>query len=140
MLANNKTKILSNGKMLLRPFNMNDVGDMYCNWSNEMGHVFFPKYSLHMNWEITFERIRNIIDSYLSEDTYIWAIEYSNGVIGYIEVVNIYNNDSSCCIYYYLCSKVNDKIFINEAISLVDNYLQNSIGINNIKYKDILNT
>lgn len=39
MLITNKTKILSSEKLLLRPFNINDVGDMYSSWSNDINTI-----------------------------------------------------------------------------------------------------
>lgn len=130
---------LSKEHLLIRPFKIEDVGDMYNNWSYEMGYEFLPSDSPHANFEITYEKIKKIVDSYSDDEIFIWAIEYEKKVIGSIEFVNISKEDDSCVVKYYLCSKNKNEKIIKDAIELIEKYLINMLDIKNIKYIDLVN-
>jgi RimJ/RimL family protein N-acetyltransferase len=137
MQVNNEIPMLSNEKVLLRPFKKNDLGYMYDNWSYEDDNMYFSAFSPHVNHEMRLSRIQNILDSYLSNNRFIWAIEYSKKVVGSIEVVDIENDYSTCEIDCYLSNELNDTSLLNESIKLADDYLMKVIGVKDIEYKEL---
>lgn len=137
MKVNKEIPMLSNENVLLRPFRKNDLGYMYDNWSYEDDNMCFSAFSPHVNHEMRLSRIQNILDSYLSNNRFIWALEYSKKVVGLIEVVDIKNDYTSCEINCYLSNELNDTSLLKESIKLADNYLLEVIGVKNIEYRKL---
>jgi len=124
-------KSLAKNNILLRPININDTYDMNLIWTCEMGLKLFSSNSPQINYELAFEKVQKIVNSYSSNDIYIWAIEYDKKVIGLIEVINLNNDNFSYEINYNISNRIDNRNILIDAMNLIHYYFNKKFGLKN---------
>jgi len=123
MLNNMFIQSILTNRLLLRKFKITDANDLYDILSCESELNLLFENSPHINYELTLERLQEIIESYSSNNILTWAIEYNQKVIGIIEV-NFNRDNSTYEINYNISDKVDDRSILVEAINSIDDYLK----------------
>lgn len=128
------TRRLEGKRVLLRPFTMGDVEDMFSNWANDYDVTRYLTWRPHGSIEIT----RNVVSGWVrdySDSSYHWAIEAKGfgKAVGSISVVHQKESDGRCEIGYCLGQSFWNYGLMTESVSLVCDYLLNEVGFRRIQ-------
>jgi ribosomal-protein-alanine N-acetyltransferase len=142
MLFHKGTAIIETNRLILRPFVMDDVTDMFNNWASDSEVTKYLSWQAHTDIATTKYVMKMWIDSYSKNETYRWGIvcrENGNEVIGSIDVVRINEDLERAEIGYCISKKFWNKGITTEALTAVIDYLF-SCGFMRISaYHDVLN-
>lgn len=126
------TKVITLDRIYLRPFNMNDVDDLfeYASNKNVTEHL---TWNPHKNKEETRLLLQNLFTKY-DDSTFRWAIVFkeNNKLIGSIDVVRLDKVNETAEIGYVLNIAYHNQGIMSEAFKGVINYLFNEVNLKEI--------
>lgn len=135
MLTHKGTQELKTNRLLLSQYKMSDATQMFKNYASD------PDVTRFLNWE-PYECIEDVekfladsIKDYKHSDTYHWAIEYNEEMIGSISAFNMNDRDSACEIGYCLGQSYWNKGIMSEALSAVLDFLFQEVHMHRIMAK-----
>ena len=126
-------KKLETKRLILRKVTINDLDDLFNNWSSDIKTTKFLKFKTHTTKEETMNFINNWIKKYEQKDL-IWVIELkeNNQVIGTISASKSYKY--KCAeIGYSISSKYWNQGIMTETLIEVIKYLFNECDFNIIE-------
>ena len=85
------TKVLETGRLILRPFVMEDASAMYANWASDEEVTKYLTWPPHSSQQVTETVLKDWISGYSKDDFYQWAIvlkENGQEPVGSISVVS----------------------------------------------------
>lgn len=134
MLNNKGTITITTERLILRKFNLNDIGDFYNNVGNDAEVSKYVVWNRHENINVTSEYINKCISDYEKDYVYNWVIELKDihKVIGSISCVKVDVKNETCEVGYVLSSKYWNKGYMTETLKSVINYLMNDEGYKTI--------
>ena len=130
------TQTLQTDRLILRRFVESDAEAMFQNWASSAENLTYVTWDPHPDVEVTRKSIRNWVGSYTNPNYYKWAIclkEDPEQVIGYISIVAIDGNDSSCEIGYVLGKKYWGCGMMTEALKAVLDFCFTQVGFQKVK-------
>ncbi len=119
------TEEIETDRLILRKFVTGDLEQSFHNWaSDEKASKYFAFYP-HNEKIVTESLIKQWINAYEKDDTYIWAIstKENDEVIGHINADSTYKDLEICEIAYMLGSKWWNKGYATEALNAILHYL-----------------
>lgn len=135
-MENKGTKILESGRLILRPFVIEDAEAMYKNWASDPEVTKFLTWKPHENVNTTIESISRWINGYKDASFYQWAITVkTEGTepIGSISVVNeIDEIIEDAEIGYCIGRKWWHRGITTEALECVEAFLFDEVGVKRI--------
>ncbi|MBE6487883.1 MAG: GNAT family N-acetyltransferase [Methanosphaera stadtmanae] len=127
------TSIIKTERLILRPFKMSDVCDVYDNYGSDVN------VARYISWIPcdTIEKCENFIKFNLKEyktnpKFYSWVITLDDNIIGSVAIFNVDDDNDSGELGYSLGSKWWSNGYMTEATNAVLNYSFNEIGFNRI--------
>lgn len=130
----NGTQRIETERMILRPFVMEDAGDMYRNWASDPEVTKFLTWPTHKSMEISKMVLKDWIPQYADGGYFNWAMEYKeNGqVIGNISVVKLREDIGAADMGYCMGRAYWRKGIMPEALKAVMAYLFDNVGLNRV--------
>lgn len=121
-------------RLLLRPFRITDMEDMFRNWASDAEVTRFLTWPPHESVEVTRTLLQSWILRYEQGDYFNWAIEWkeSHQVIGNISVVKLDESKDAAEMGYCLCRSFWGQGIMPEALQAVMAYLFDTVGLNRI--------
>lgn len=118
-------------RLTLRRFVIDDYKDMFTFASNPEV-VKYLSYKPHESPKHTRTLLESWVKGYESNQTYNWAIEYDEKLVGSISVVEIDNRCFSCHLGWQLDIPYWNKGIMTEAANAIVDYLFNKVGFDRI--------
>lgn len=124
------TVSLETDRFVLRQFQLNDVHDIYVNWSSDNDAAKYNAWSVHENENETKIYVSEWVDYYKKPNYYHWAVvDKNNGeVIGSISVSNIKNRKKYCEIGYTVAKKRWNEGIATEVLKEIIEFLMYDVG------------
>ncbi len=128
------TVVLETERLILRKFKIEDVQDMFANWSSDYQVTKYLTWGPHENVEITRLIVNDWIKGYEENAFYQWAIELKEigQPIGSISVARINENVNAVEIGYCIGKKWWGKGYTAEAFKEIIKFLFNEVGAKRI--------
>lgn len=142
MINHDGTKLIETKRLILRPFILSDAENMFKNWANDPEVTKFLSWDIHSDLSITKLCVESWVDSYISKETYNWAIilkENPNEVIGSIGAVSVDSYLEQATLGYCLSKKYWNKGIITESLNAIITYLFDCGFMRLSAYHDISN-
>ncbi len=136
------TQDIVTDRFFLRKFQMEDLNDIYNNWTSDSEAAKYNAWKVHSSINVTKEYLNEWIKQYEKKDYYLWAITDKNTkeVIGSISASNIRNKKLYCEIGYTVSRKYWNKGIATEVLKSILNFLTIKVGFKNIRaYHDVKN-
>lgn len=130
-------------RLKLRRFTIEDAKDMFNNWASDPEVCKYLSWGPYTDPEVCRKRVVYWTNSYIYDNTYVWAIElkHLNMVIGSISVEITNDSDKTCEVGYCLSRTFWSRGIMTEALRAVMHFLFYEVGYQQIIAKyDILNT
>lgn len=127
------TKEIDLDRILLRPFEIKDVNDVF-DYASDEKITKFLTWNPHKNIQETESLLKNVFTKY-DEKTFRWAIVYkeNNKVIGSIDVVRLNLERESAEIGYVLNRAYHNQGLMSESLKGVIDYLFNEVDLKEIR-------
>lgn len=121
---------LETERFVLRQFQLNDVHDVYVNWSSDKDAARYNAWSVHENENETKIYVSEWVGNYKKSNYYHWAVVDKNNeeVIGSISVSNIKNRKKYCEIGYTVAKKRWNEGIATEVLKQVIEFLTYEVG------------
>ena len=134
-LIHKGTVILETERYILRKFQINDVREIFDNWSSDKDSAKYNAWNVHDNENITREYVLEWIEGYKKNNYYHWAITDINDdeVIGSFSVSNIKNRKKYCEVGYTVAQKRWNQGIATEVLIRVLDFLVNEVGFETIR-------
>lgn len=133
MLTHIGTQEIKTERLLLRRFTYNDAKPMFDTWANDERVTKFLTWEPHGTLDVTKSIIDLWIKNYEKEDTYQWAIEFDNKLIGSIGCVDTSEKNESGEIGYCIGHDFWGKGIMTEAASAVIDFLFREVNFHRIE-------
>lgn len=130
MLNHKGTQEIQTERLRLRQFKVEDYRDMFIFGSNPEVNKYLS-YKLHQNPEETKNLLVKWVKGYENPETYNWAIEYEEKVIGNISVVGFDEKLNAHCLGWQIDRPYWNRGIMTEAAQAVIDYLFD-VGIEKI--------
>ena len=129
------TRTLETKRLILRPFNLNDVDIAYKNWTSDDKVTKFLRWPTHSSRSVTEEIIKEWVDNYKNLDYYNWAIvlKETGEPIGSISCVDMNDKLNIVHIGYCIGSRWWHKGIMSEAFKEIIKYLFEVVDVNRIE-------
>lgn len=129
------TQILTTDRLILRPFRLSDVQQMYNNWASDPDVTHFLTWPTHTSPDVTRMVLEHWVSSYEKPDYYQWAICLKDGnePIGSMAVVHGDFRVARAEIGYCIGKKWWHQGITSEALQAVMDYLFDQVGMNRIE-------
>ena len=131
MISHKGTQIIHTERLLLRKYDLKDVGDIFENYATDERVTKFLSWEPYENIETLESFVAAQVSAY-SDAIYNWVIEYNRRVIGSISVTQIDNKNESCEIGYCIGCNYWNKGIMTEAVSAVLKYLFVEAGFHRV--------
>jgi ribosomal-protein-alanine N-acetyltransferase len=130
MLVHRGTRILETQRLVLRPFEMEDVADMFNNWSSDEEVTRFLSWNTHGSLKDSREILELWMQEYDKKENYNWAIQLKEkgSVIGAIGLINIDDTIECCEIGYCIGRAWWNKGITTEAFSEIIRFALMEVG------------
>lgn len=128
--------ILVTDRFILRQFKLNDVHNVFINWSSDIDSARYNAWSVHEDEAVTKSYISEWIQYYKKINYYHWAIVDKNNdseVIGSISVSNIKKRKKYCEIGYTVAKKRWNEGIATEVLVCVLKFLSEEVGFETIR-------
>ena len=127
------TKEIDLNRILLRPFEMKDVNDVF-DYASDEEITKFLTWNPHQNIQETESLLKNVFTKY-DEKTFRWTIVYkkNNKVIGSIDAIRFNLERESAEIGYVLNRAYHNQGLMSEAFKGVIDYLFNDVDLKEIR-------
>lgn len=134
-LKHKGTVVLETDRFILRQFQLNDVHDVYVNWSSDKDSAKYNAWNVHENENETKGYVSDWIDTYKKANYYHWAVvdKKNNEVIGSISVSNIKNRKKYCEIGYTVAKKRWNEGIATEVLKCVIDFLTTCVGFETLR-------
>lgn len=122
-------------RFFLRKFQMEDVNDIYSNWTSDSESAKYNAWKVHSSINVTKEYLSEWIKQYEKKDYYLWAITDKNTkeVIGSISATNIKTKKRYCEIGYTVARKYWNQGIATEVLISILKFLTEEVGFKNIR-------
>lgn len=130
-------------RFFLRKFQMEDLNDVYSNWTSDPESAKYNAWKVHSSINVTKEYLIGWIKNYHKNNYYLWAItdKKTKEVIGSISATNIKNKMRYCEIGYTVARKYWNQGIATEVLIGILEFLSKEVGFKNIRaYHHINNT
>lgn len=126
------TEILQTGRLVLRPFQIDDAEQMFRNWASDKTVTKFLTWPAHENMDVTRNTVQGWVDGYAKPDQYLWAVEFKelHEPIGSIAAVKIDAQTESASIGYCIGRKWWGQGLVAEALRAVIRFFFEEVGMN----------
>ncbi|MFA9423890.1 MAG: GNAT family N-acetyltransferase [Sedimentibacter sp.] len=133
-LLHKGTVTLLTDRFILRKFRIEDVHEVFCNWSSDLDSAKYNAWDVHSSEAVTKGYISEWIEYYKTDNYYHWAIvdKINNEVIGSISISNIKDNKKCCEIGYTVAKKRWNEGIATEVLIYVLAFLIDDIGFNTV--------
>ena len=135
-LKHKGTVVLETDRLILRQFQLNDVHDVYNNWSSDIDSARYNAWKVHEDEAVTKSYISEWIQYYKKINYYHWAIvdkNNDNEVIGSISVSNIKKRKKYCEIGYTVAKKRWNEGIATEVLVRVLEFLTEDVGFETVR-------
>ena len=134
-LKHKGTVVLETDRFILRQFQLNDVHDIFINWSSDKDSAKYNAWNVHESESETKGYVSDWVDSYKKEKYYHWAVvdKENNEVIGSISVSNIKNRKKYCEIGYTVAKKRWNEGIATEVLKCVIHFLTIEVGFETLR-------
>ena len=122
------TQVISTERLILRPYRTGDGNAMYKNWASDPEVTRFLSWKTHQSPAESEDIIRTWIETYASEETYHWGIEYGGELIGDIAVVLANWKHGYFEIGYSLGRAFWSRGIMSEAVDAVVRHMFKTVG------------
>ena len=125
------TIILETERLILRKFKMEDVEEVFKNWTSNEDVAKFVRWSTHKSVDDTKEWIEFELNNYKNDNYYTWGIELkeTGELIGSISSIFRPEDDERYEIGYAIGKEYWNKGYTSEALKCVMDFLINDVGI-----------
>lgn len=126
------TKVIETERLILRPFQENDVEPMFRNWASDPEVTKFLTWPVHENADISRHVVRSWIDENKNPRNYQWAIELKeiHEPIGSISAVKADDSTESATIGYCIGRSWWRLGITTEALRAVIAFFFREVGVN----------
>lgn len=130
MLNHVGTKEIETDRLLLRPFRVEDAGEMYQNWASDEEVTKFLTWPTHKDPELTKKLLEDWVAQYENPENYQWAItlKSTGDVCGSFGLMNIDNHNESCEAGYCIGKKWWNQGLMTEALQAVIRFAFTEVG------------
>ena len=131
-MINKGTQFLETERLILRPFTMDDVSNMYKNWASEDEVTKYLTWPTHASEDVTKTIISSWVESYQFDNFYQWAIVLKsiNEPIGSISVVEMDESIERAEVGYCIGKNWWKQGITSEALNAIIEYLFNEVQLN----------
>ena len=128
------TQAIETHRLILRPFRIEDAGDMFDNWASDPEVTRFLTWPPHASMDITRKVLQDWISRYGNGSYFNWAVVWkeSGRAIGSIAVVKLEEAIEAAEIGYCLSRAFWGHGIMPEALRAVIGYLFETAGLNRI--------
>ncbi|NLL65320.1 MAG: GNAT family N-acetyltransferase [Clostridiaceae bacterium] len=129
------TVVIETERLILRPFNINDIEFAFNNWTNDEKVTEFLRWSTHKDISVTQKILKEWINSYTEKNYYQWAIELKEIAepVGAISVVGMNEKIDMVQIGYAIGSKWWNKGITSEAFKAIIPFLFEEVKVQRIE-------
>ena len=129
------TVVIETERLLLRPFEIDDVELAFNNWTNDNKVTEFLRWPTHKDKSVTKKVIEDWISKYKDKNYYQWAIELKeiSEPIGTISVVDMDERTDKVHIGYAIGSKWWNQGITSEAFKGIIRFLFEEVKVNRIE-------
>lgn len=134
MLNHKGTCILETTRLILRPFVVNDIEDMYYNWACDEEVTRYLTWKEHKDINRTSLAVALWVKSYNEKEFYNWVIQDKKNkkIMGSICLFSVDNYNENCEVGYCLGKKFWNKGIMYEALIKVIDFAFCEIGFERI--------
>ena len=134
-LKHKGTVTLYTDRFILRKFYINDVHEVFLNWSSDKDSAKYNAWSVHSSENVTKEYLSDWIDCYKKNNYYHWAIvdNKNEEVIGSVSVSNVKDKKKSCEIGYTVAKKRWNEGIATEVVKCVLEFLIDEVGFDTVR-------
>ncbi|MGB4437824.1 MAG: GNAT family N-acetyltransferase [Sedimentibacter sp.] len=134
-LKHKGTVTLHTDRFVLRKFQIDDVHEVFCNWSSDKDSAKYNAWSVHTSEKITYEYVSEWIDCYKKINYYHWAVvdNKDDEVIGSVSVSNVKGKKKYCEIGYTVAKKRWNQGIATEVLIRVLEFLVDEVGFNTVR-------
>ena len=130
------TKTIETGRLVLRPFRIEDAQPMYENWASDPEVTKFLMWPAHPSVEVSREVLKSWICQYSDEKYYQWAIvlkENGDIPIGSIAVVHQNEEIGMVHIGYCIGRRWWHQGVTSEALRALITFFMEEVGVNRVE-------
>lgn len=130
------TKTIETGRLVLRPFRIEDAQPMYENWASDPEVTKFLTWPVHGSVEVSREILKSWISQYADERYYQWAItlkENTDMPIGSIAVVHQNEKIGMVHIGYCIGRRWWRQGVTSEALQALITFFMEEVGANRVE-------
>lgn len=139
MLTHKGTQTIKTQRLVLRKFTPEDAQPMFETWADDERVTRYLTWQPHGTVDITKTIVNNWCSSYKNDNSYNWAIEFNDQIIGSISVVSIDENSEHMEIGYCIGFDFWNKGIMHEVCRAVIDFLFNEVGVNRIEIAHAVN-
>ena len=134
-LKHKGTVTLYTDRFILRKFHINDVHEVFLNWSSDKDSAKYNAWSVHSSENVTKEYLSDWIDCYKKNNYYHWAImdNINEEVIGSVSVSNVKDKKKYCEIGYTVAKKRWNEGIATEVVIRVLEFLVDEVGFKTVR-------
>lgn len=132
MITNKGTQTIKTERLILRKFTVDDAQAMFENWANDERVTRYLTWFPHESPDFTRQLLESWCAAYDNLNTYNWAMEYKETLIGNISVVRLNERSEYAELGYCIGHDYWNKGFMSEAAKAVIDYLFAEIGVNRV--------
>jgi len=134
-LKHKGTVKLETDNLVLRQFQIEDVHEVFCNWSSDKDSAKYNAWCVHTSENVTKEYVYEWIDGYKKSNYYHWAIvdKQNEEVIGSVSVSNVKNKKKYCEIGYTVAKKRWNQGIATETLIRVLKFLVDEVGFETVR-------
>lgn len=126
------SKILHTEQLTLRPFRETDAEDMFTRWASDPEVTRYVTWTPHESVEVTRALLHLWEEEAKSPQTYHWAIEFKNRLVGDITLHAVNDWNESATIGYCMAKEFWRRGIMSEAFQEVLRYAFEEIGFTRI--------
>ena len=135
MLNHKGTKEIRTNRLILRKYKLSDAQGMFKNYATDERVTKFLNWSPYETSEAIVPFLEMCIKDYEKENTYNWAIEFENEIIGGISAMTVDDLWKNCEVGYCIGHDFWNKGITSEALSAVIQFLFEEVGLHRIMAK-----
>lgn len=135
MLNQIGTREIETGRLLLRRFRADDADPMFRGWTSDGEVARYLTWLPHSDISVTRKLLAEWVEQYARKDCYRWCIVWKENAepIGCIDVVRLTKELETAEIGYCMAKEYWGRGIMTEALSAVENYLFEGVGLNRIQ-------
>lgn len=135
MLKHKGTKEIHTNRLILRKYRLSDAQGMFKNYATDQRVTRFLNWCPYETSEAILPFLEMCIKNYEKENTYNWAIEFENEIIGGISAMSVDDLWKNCEVGYCIGYDFWNKGITSEALAAVIQFLFEEVGMHRIMAK-----